>query len=164
MMAGGKIPTLNDVYQAYQRGYDDALATENVTELVRLRAENKEMADYLDVIEREVSYAYDAVTFGRFSKPNTAHEYVEEAVQERIEKAVEDAEEPLKDEIGGLRAENERLRTALTATQWSTGHGLYSCCPQCHGLEPPGSKYPSLDGSAGHSPDCPIAAALKEAP
>jgi len=80
-------------------------------EIVRLRAENKEMADYLDVIEREVSYAYDAVTFGRFSKPNTAHEYVEEAVQERIEKAVEDAEEPLKDEIGGLRAENERLRT-----------------------------------------------------
>jgi predicted nucleic acid-binding Zn-ribbon protein len=82
-------------------------------EIVRLRAENKEMADYLDVIEREVSYAYDAVTFGRFSKPNTAHEYVEEAVQERIEKAVEDAEEPLKDEIGGLRAECERLRAAL---------------------------------------------------
>ena len=97
-MAGGKIPTLNDVYQAYQRGYDDALATENVTELAR------------------------------------------------------------------LRAECERLRTALTATQWSTGHGLYSCCPQCHGLEPPGSKYPSLDGSAGHSPDCPIAAALKDEP
>jgi hypothetical protein len=63
-----------------------------------------------------------------------------------------------------LRAECERLRTALTATQWSTGHGLYSCCPQCHGLEPPGSKYPSLDGSAGHSPDCPIAAALKDEP
>ena len=102
-MAGGRSPYEEKV----------AMIAERDAGLVRLRAENKEMADYLDVIEREVSYAYDAVTFGRFSKPNTAHEYVEEAVQERIEKAVEDAEEPLKDEIGGLRAECERLRAAL---------------------------------------------------
>jgi len=149
-MAGGRSPYEEKV----------AMIAERDAGLVRLRAENKEMADYLDVIEREVSYAYDAVTFGRFSKPNTAHEYVEEAVQERIEKAVEDAEEPLKDEIGGLRAECERLRAALELVEWIdcvVGDGededSWRECPVCRNLR-----------EQDHTTDCPIGAALEEPP
>ena len=89
-------------------------------ELARLRAENerltRELADEqhdLGVICEEVSIVYDAVTFGRFSKPNTAAEHIIAAVEERTAQQIEDAEEPLKVEIGELQAENERLRAAL---------------------------------------------------
>ena len=60
-------------------------------------------------------------------------------------------------EVDRLRAENERLRTALGAVEWlRTGHGG-ARCPSC------GYYFGELDHKR-HSHDCPLAAALKDVP
>jgi hypothetical protein len=88
----------------------------------------KELADEqhgLGVICEEVSIVYDTVTFGRFSKPNTAAEHIIAAVEERTAQQIEDAEEPLKVEIGELRTEKERLHARVRELEAVLEHG---CC------------------------------------
>ena len=49
----------------------------------------RELYDYRIVL-REVSLAYDAITGGKFSKPNTAHEYIIDAADEYYSKLSEE--------------------------------------------------------------------------
>lgn len=52
-------------------------------------AVKNELHDYL-IVMREVSKAYDEITVGRFSKPNTMAEYIIDRVNERLGEAYQD--------------------------------------------------------------------------
>jgi hypothetical protein len=61
----------------------------------------RELHDYR-VVMHEVALAYDDVTNGRLSKPNTAARHVVAAVDERIDTAVRDAKEEAASELEEL--------------------------------------------------------------
>ena len=52
----------------------------------------KELYDYR-VVMREVSKVYYHITGGKFSKPNTDHQYIIDEVESRFERSVTSAEE-----------------------------------------------------------------------
>jgi len=106
----------------------------------RLRKELADDRHDLGVIIHEVSLAYDAITNGKLSKPNTAYGYIIEAVDERLDQAAKEAEEPLIDRI-------RELETALRDVEWM---GISGC------LECNRTRY------KGHAPDCLIGLALAE--
>lgn len=77
----------------------------------------RELHDYR-VVMHEVALAYDDVTNGRLSKPNTAARHVVAAVNERIDTAIEDAKKEAADELEELfqamREDGEAdMRTAI---------------------------------------------------
>lgn len=73
--------TYNDFWREIVENPDGTL---NLDQIMR------ELHDY-SVVMREVSLAYDAVTGGRLSKPNTAYGHVVDAVDERIQAVADEA-------------------------------------------------------------------------
>lgn len=82
-------------------------------EIKELRQQLDDEQHDLELIVSEVSMAYDAVTGGKLSKPNTAYHYVIEAVDEITDIRIAEAEEPLKDQIKDLAEANKVLYEAL---------------------------------------------------
>lgn len=68
-----------------------------------------ELTDYHEMMQ-EVSKAYDIVTNGRFSKPNTAHEFIAGAVEEATQEAIAEAVTTAKREAVREFAEELRYR------------------------------------------------------
>lgn len=86
----------------------DPVTGELVTEAVK-----RELSDY-SVVIGEVSKAYDILTGGRFSKPNTAHEYIVERVTEHFDEEREEAiREALRERTGELEKFHEERIKAL---------------------------------------------------
>jgi hypothetical protein len=87
----------------YAQTYEDFWReiVENPDGTLNLDQIMRELHDYR-VVMHEVSIAYDDVTNGRLSKPNTAARHVVAAVDERIDTAVEDARQEAAEELEEL--------------------------------------------------------------
>jgi rubrerythrin len=107
----------------------------------------------LELIVGEVSLAYDAITGGKLSKPNTAYGYIIEAVEERIDRAAKEAEEPLNDRIEQLTAALRAVEFCMPVILTEIGSDPVEIwrCPVCDLME-----------YVGHAPDCLIGLALAE--
>src|SRR4030042_4471809 len=99
-------------------GYTNSAARAKIE---RLEKELEDERHDLGVICGEVSRVYDQLTFGRFSKPNTAAEHQIEAAEQRVAQQIEDAEEPLKDKSGELGATIERLEARQREVEGEPG-------------------------------------------
>lgn len=71
--------TDNDVNQVFEEFWRPLLCDGDGN--IDLEAVKLELYDYRIVLQ-EVSKVYDHITNGKFSKPNTAHEYIIDAVEE----------------------------------------------------------------------------------
>lgn len=76
----------------YEKDYDEFWkdVVENPDGTLNRDQIMRELFDYQRVMH-EVSLAYDEVTGGRFSKPNTDHGWITSAVEERTQEAIDDA-------------------------------------------------------------------------
>lgn len=86
------VATYNDFWRGIVERPDGTLNRDQVM---------RELSDYRILLE-EVPLAYDEVTGGRISKPNTDHGWVVAAVDERIDKYAKDLAREIVEQIGKL--------------------------------------------------------------
>jgi len=87
-------PVSEDVEKCWQEFWAPIVAPNGVLNLNQVKLE---LSDFSDVM-REVSIAYDDVTGGHISKPNTLARHVIERVNERIEEACDEAVKEAREE------------------------------------------------------------------
>lgn len=77
--------TQNEINENFESYWKPLIETNGEIDIEKVK---KELFDYYTAIE-EVSAVYDEITNGRFSKPNTARQYIIQAVRDIQEQECE---------------------------------------------------------------------------
>lgn len=82
----GKEATDKEVIQNYDKFWKEIIEPNGVLDMIQLK---KELFDFSTVM-KEVSKVYYEISNGKFSKPNTASEYILQEFNDRLDEAREE--------------------------------------------------------------------------